>query len=345
MPAVEPDTAWRRHENGRWIVGDPGQQPRTVVSPAEIGSGRPDTTVDGARLTDIEYRAVSMRGLSHAATGDPRQDAYLLRITASKQWLVGCVADGVSQPKYSHIAADIACREITRHIVEALDEQPAVSDPDDWQKLAAELPWQQAVDRASATIIAKASAGFQPSEHGGKPDARSVRARMATTAVGFAVAATATADGRLPYTVVVASGDSSALILSQGRWHPVTPVKNAGDDMVSNAVLALPREVRVAPMVGLLEPGEALVVVTDGIGDPLGMGTGEVGQFLAAHWSSPPDLFTFAAHAAFYRRGFADDRTAAVVWHRADAAPGDAAEAAGPIAVAEPEFSDAGGSD
>lgn len=364
MPAGEPDTAWRRHENGRWIVGDPGHQPETVVFPAEIGSGRPDTTVDGARLADIEYRAVSMRGLSHAATGDPRQDAYLLRITASGQWLVGCVADGVSQPKYSHIAADIACREITRHIAEALDEQPPVSDPDDWRKLAAELPWQQAVDQASAAIIAKVSAGFQASGNKGKPAARSVRATMATTAVGFAVAATTTSDGLLPYTVVVASGDSSALILSQGRWHPVTAVKNAGDDLVSNAVLALPREVRVAPTAGFLEPGEALVVVTDGIGDPLGMGTGEVGQFLAAHWSSPPDLFEFAAHAAFYRRGFADDRTAAVVWHRAapatpaaEAAAGDAAEAddpaAGrdrpdprdPIAVAESEFGDAGGSD
>ena len=369
-PGFEPGTVWRRHENGRWIVGDPGHQPETVALPAGIGFGRPDTTFDGARLADIEYRAVSLRGLSHAATGDPRQDAYLLRITANKHWLVGCVADGVSQPKYSHMAADIACREITRHIAETLDEQPAVADPDDWRRLAAELPWQQAVDQASAAIIAKASAGFPRSENGTKPDARAVRATMATTAVGFAVAATTTADGLLPYTVVVASGDSSALILSQGRWHPVTAVKNAGDDLVCNAVLALPRAVRVAPMAGFLEPGEALVVVTDGIGDPLGMGTGEVGQFFAAHWSRPPDLFAFAAHAAFYRRGFADDRTAAVVWHRATAAgpapeteteagtaTGDTAGASDmaarpgrpdpgdPIALAAAEFSDAGGHD
>lgn len=327
---IERDEAWRLHENGRWIVGDPGHQPQAAFRPAEIASGRADTTFDGARLAGIEYRAVSLRGLSHAAVGDPRQDAYLLRITANKHWLVGCVADGVSQPKYSHLAADIACREITRHIAEALDDQPPVAEADDWRKLAAELPWQRAVDQASAAIVAKASAGFPRSENGAPPDADAVRRTMATTAVGFAVGTTANEDGLIPYAVAVASGDSSALVLSDGRWFPITAVKNAGSDLVSNAVLALPRAVEVVPVSGFLQPDEALVVVTDGIGDPMGMGTGEVGRFLAAHWSRPPDLFAFAAHAAFYRRGFADDRTAAVVWHRAGAEPGPGAEAAVP---------------
>jgi hypothetical protein len=93
-------------------------------------------------------------------------------------------------------------------------------------------------------------------------------------------------------------------------------VKNAESDVASNAVLALPRDVQVAPFAGFLGPGAALVVVTDGIGDPMGTGTGEVGQFLAVHWSRPPDLLAFAAHAAFYRRGFTDDRTAVAVWHK-----------------------------
>ena len=51
------------------------------------------------------------------------------------------------------MAADIACREITRHITAALDEQPAVTTVDDWQKLAVELPWQEAVDQASAALV------------------------------------------------------------------------------------------------------------------------------------------------------------------------------------------------
>lgn len=362
---TEQDDVWWRHENGRWIVGDPGLQPQTILRPAEIAPGRADTTFDGARLADIEYRAVSLRGLSHSAVGDPRQDSYLLRITDDKRWLVGCVADGVSQPKYSHMAADIACREITRHIAEALNGCPRVNDSDDWRKLAVGLPWQRAVDNASAAIVTKASAGFLTPENGEPPDAGIVRTAMATTAVGFAVGTTANEDGMIPWALAVASGDSSALVLSRGRWCPVTPVKNADSDMISNAVLALPRSVEVAPVSGFLQPGEALVVVTDGIGDPLGKGTGEVGRFLGAHWSRPPDLVAFAAHAAFYRRGFADDRTAAVVWHHPGTEPGTDAEivmtgieepheadtahgqapALDPIGVAIAEFGAAGGPD
>jgi hypothetical protein len=169
---------------------------------------------------------------------------------------------------------------------------------------------------------------------------------MATTAVAFAVAATRTADGLVPFGLAVASGDSSALMLSRGRWHPLTTLKNSGQEIASNAVLALPREVTVTPLSGFLRPGEALVVVSDGIGDPLGQGAGAVGQFLAAHWSQPPDLFSFAGQAAFYRKGFTDDRTATAVWHRpADGPDGAdepeaAEEAEGSEAAAEPVAAD-----
>ena len=260
MPGHDQDAvAWRRHEDERWIVGDPGRQHEIVPFPAEIAASLPDTTIDGASLRSIDYRAVSLRGFSHWAEKKPRQDAYLLRISANQQWLVGCVADGVSQPKYSHMAADIACREITGHLAAALDEQPAITAPDDWRKMAEELPWQQAVDRASAAMMAKASTGTRDPErpgpeHTGPLDAHTVRSAMATTAVGFVVAATPAEDGQVPYALAVAAGDSSALTLCAGRWHPVTAVKNAGSDLASNAVLALPREVQVAPVAGLCGP-------------------------------------------------------------------------------------------
>lgn len=307
--------AWQRHPVGRWVVGDPGRQPEVQARPAKTAQSRPDTTIDGASLGNITYRAVSLRGLSHWSEGKPRQDAYLLRVTANGQWLVGCVADGVSKPTYSHMAADIACREITKRIAKALDGQSPIADAETWPKLVDELPWQQAVDEANAAMIAKAGTGLPAGEQHESLTAAQVRGAMATTAVAFAVAATPAEDDRLPFALVVAAGDSSALVLSQGRWHPVTAVKNAGSDMANNAVLALPREVEVAPLASFLRPGDALAVITDGIGDPMGSGGGEVGQFLAAHWSRPPDLLAFAGHAAFYRRGFADDRTAAVVWY------------------------------
>jgi hypothetical protein len=55
--------------------------------------------------------------------------------------------------------------------------------------------------------------------------------------------------------------------------------------------------------------------MTDGIGDPLAAGTGEVGRFLTGVWSTPPASgLEFAAHVGFARRSFDDDRTAVAFW-------------------------------
>lgn len=332
-PAGDESTAeWWPHDNGRWVVGDAGQQPKIIPLPAAVAPVRPDTTLDGARLANLDYRAVSLRGFSHWQAAKPRQDAYLLRVTSNQQWLVGCVADGVSSAIFSHAAADLACRVITRQIAEALADYDRPPDPGKWEGLVGDLPWQAGIDRASAAIVTRAAelmggtreqhaaahepaAGIEPPRV--EIAARDARTIMATTAVAFAVAATRTPDGLVPYAVAVASGDSSALVLSDGRWHPITAVKNADGEVASNAVLALPRQVQARPVSGFLRPGEALVIISDGLGDPLGQGTGVVGRFLAAQWSRPPDLLAFAAQAAFYRRTFTDDRTAVVVWHRA----------------------------
>jgi hypothetical protein len=102
-------------------------------------------------------------------------------------------------------------------------------------------------------------------------------------------------------------------------------VKNEGAEIASSAVSPLPRRAVVRPEVRYLRGGDVLTVITDGIGDPLGSGQGVVGRFLAEMWREPPDLLAFAQHAAFYRKSFADDRTAVVIWpRRPDSEPGAA---------------------
>ena len=59
---------------------------------------------------------------------------------------------------------------------------------------------------------------------------------------------------------------------------------------------------------------QVLVLMSDGVGDPLGAGTGEVGQTLAESWRKPPYILTFAAQVEFARRSFDDDRTVIAVW-------------------------------
>jgi hypothetical protein len=56
------------------------------------------------------------------------------------------------------------------------------------------------------------------------------------------------------------------------------------------------------------------VLITDGVGDPLGSGGGTVGRFLAHMWATPPEILAYAQHVGFYRKSFTDDRTAVTVW-------------------------------
>jgi hypothetical protein len=137
---------------------------------------------------------------------------------------------------------------------------------------------------------------------------------MSATAVVFIVSAVPAPDSGFPCAVAVAAGDSSALLLTDGQWRPITAVKNDGADIASSVVEPLPRQVTVRPTTHHLGRCEALVVITDGLGDPLGTGRGVVGRFLSAMWARPPDLLAFPQQAGFYRRTFTDDRTAVVVW-------------------------------
>jgi serine/threonine protein phosphatase PrpC len=333
-PAAEvpDDPEWWRHPNGRWVVGDAGRQPE-VVSVPSIGLAvtRPDTVIDGGRLGALEYRATSQRGLGHRQAGTPRQDAYVVRPTRDGRWLAGCVADGVSEGKRSHEAADLVCRDLTAVLLDALAEITAEVEPSTWDEVVRRLPWQEAAERASAAVREAATEVVQGVyQRRGDTDALArlaqrpltesqARQVMSTTAIAFAVSAQPAADGGHPAVVAVVAGDSSALLLSDGAWEPLTAVKNEDAEVASSAVHPLSREAEVRTVTRHLRPGQAVAVITDGLGDPLGAGRGVVGRFLASMWARPPDLLDFGQHAGFYRRTFTDDRTAVVVWVEPDA--------------------------
>jgi Protein phosphatase 2C len=319
-------TPWSLHPNGRWVIGDAGRQPEVVPVPSTLlASTRPDIIIDGGRIGGLVYRATSQRGFGHQESGTPRQDAYVARPTRDDRWLLGCVADGVSEGRRSHEAADLVCRNMTGVLASALDELPAEVDAETWPQVAAELPWQRAVDEASTAVREAATVAVhlayeRRNDRAGlarlaerpltESEARTV---MSSTVTAFAVRTYPDRDGTFP-AAVSAVGDSSALLLSDGGWQPLTGIKNTDTAIASSAVQPLPGNVTVQPIARHLRRGEALVVITDGLGDPLGAGAGVVGRFLAAMWAEPPDLLAFAGHTGFYRRTFADDRTAVVVW-------------------------------
>ncbi|MBO3737811.1 protein phosphatase 2C domain-containing protein [Actinoplanes flavus] len=296
------EVAWARHPNGRWIVGDAGNQPSVVAVPPVLVRRRPDVTLDGGRVGMLDYRAASLRGIGHLETGKPRQDSYVVTVTRDDHWLVGCVADGVSDGRMSHRAADLACEKLAAELIDGLAAGPA-ADLD-------RLDWAAGVAGVNAAIHRE----FLHTAKVEEAALADVRTLMSTTAVAFAVATQADADGTHRAVIASLAGDSAALVLDGDGWRPVTAVKGEGEEVASNAVRPLPREVEPEPVTLTLRPGDVLAVITDGIGDPLGGGGGVVGRFLAEQWAEPPDTIEFANQVGFYRKTFMDDRTVIAVW-------------------------------
>lgn len=294
-----------------YSVGDPGRAAAVPARPDPDTWDRRDTVLDGLVLPDedgkiaLALRAASTRGRSHRASGTVRQDAYGYRCTPDRRYLVATVADGVGSGRLSHFAAEVVARAGSHAIATQLE----TVHPNN-------LDWRAVLDGLAADIVGVARRRLRATV----PDVdgmsvKDVSQYMAATAL-FAVVDLLPVD-RQHYVHTLAVGDTAAWVLRDGsRWEPRQPVKNDGAAIASSSTNALPRvPSAVAPASPTrLGPTDALVLITDGIGDPLADGRGSVGAFLAEKWRQPPAALEFAAQVDFARKSHDDDRTAVVVW-------------------------------
>jgi serine/threonine protein phosphatase PrpC len=317
-PPATPRHSW---PGSGFAIGDPGShkdiRPRLAVppspsadaqrfaAPASPGWRRPDTVFDGAMCGALTVRAASTRGDSHRHEGIPRQDDYCL--LADDRWLIAAVADGVSQGELSHLAASAAaeagCRVLARQLRAGTAEQI------DWELVLRDSA--KAVVRAVHQSIAQETGETRPL-------ALDRVAKLASTAVIFSAVPVQADDEGVRRCVLVQVGDVSAWALSAGDgWVPLTALKRTrAGEAVSGATSALPllgRDVwrRTTPE---LRRGDALMLMTDGVSDALGDGTGEVGEALGSTWIRPPQPHAFAAQVDFQRTTFTDDRTVVGIW-------------------------------
>jgi hypothetical protein len=294
-----------------FVVGDPGKAPDRVISkPDHRVWHRAETVLDAMTFGAddgtpvLTLRAASLRGLSHRHYGVTRQDDYAFRITPDGVHLVVGVADGVSAGKWSHLAARWAARSGVEDLCRVL----STTAPDD-------IDWPDFVTQVAGRIE---RGGRQRLLHLGVAaedldSTRQVARHLATTVLYAVVGLVGPGTGDVHICVV---GDTSAWVLADGSWHPLQAIKNAGAEVYSSSVTALPLLPRVPPPVirARVEPGQVLALMTDGVGDPLDDGAGSVGQFLADRWRMPPSGLEFAAQVDFRRSSYDDDRTVVALW-------------------------------
>jgi hypothetical protein len=269
-------------------VDIPGQAFEPRPAPP-YGRYRPDTICDGWSTSDFVVRMACVRGYAHRYSGTPRQDAVDVRVHDGTRALVVAVADGVSDAPNSDVGAAVACEHAVAAVLDALDRNPATID---WQRVL--------------TFAARALTGLA-----GRHSTESVASMYATTLV-LGVLRPAPGGGQAS---VVHVGDSGAWLLHNGQYDPLLPLKAAGSGVVSHAVDPLPRvPERVIATEMVVPIGSVFLVGTDGFGDPLGDGTGLVGDLFADVLATPPPPLRLAHALDFSRETFDDDRTLVAVW-------------------------------
>lgn len=250
-------------------------------------SGPAAFRADGGNSSQWALRAASVAGLAHRLSGRPSQDAYGWvqgeGSGRSKEsvWLAAAVADGVSAADRGGLGADVAVRAALGATERLLgDTGPAV---------------------AVLVAAVQAAAGALREVPGGPA------AELATTLV----VAIASAGGCW----VARVGDSSAWLLSDGELSEIFDAGGKDCDLVRTATAALPdgaAETETAEI--SLGAGQALLLASDGIGDPLRDGPSTVVPAFAEVLAGPPHPMTLGALVDFSRQGCTDDRTLLGIW-------------------------------
>jgi hypothetical protein len=268
--------------------------------PGQFEYDFPDTECDGWSTPDFTVRSASVRGASHRFYRRPRQDAARVAAHEASGAVVFAVADGVSSATDAQLGAVEACRAAVERLLDLLSRGGAL-DFDGVARHAAERLRQLTQWRLTTS----------------DPVPPGVAARwFATTLVAGVVLPGAGG----PEVRLCRIGDSGAWVLdrARGSYTALFGSKTGSDtDLVSNAVVPLPHvPERVEHASVRLSPDSLLLVGTDGFGDPLGDGDGEVGALFARHLAVPPTPLRLAHVLDFSRETFDDDRTLVAVWPR-----------------------------
>lgn len=308
-PAAEPATGTLRGTPAHTGKRPPSYPPHPLWPPSvrdgdPFAAFSPAVLLDGAEVGRLTVRAASMRGDSHNWEGTCRQDAMTLaRIGPPEaEMLLLAVADGVGSAKYSHIGSYRATRQAAVHLDrEAQNLYTALCDRDE--------PELRAIaNKAVAGAVGDLRLGWQRTA---RDEERPYAEQDYATTLHVLLVPT---DARIRQRVVFGVGDGGLFALRDGSWEHGNAV---GDGVLDTRTEALPHAYS-SVKASLLDtqPGDVLLLGTDGITNPLTQKDPEFARHLAAAWSGPevPSLSDFLWQAQTRAKSYDDDRTVICVW-------------------------------
>ena len=243
---------------------------------------------DGGQSAEFVVLAASVAGVAHRLSGRRCEDAYAWALPRPGG-LALIVADGVSTAGRGGEGADIAVSAACEYLLVA----------EGWGEmecLAALRAASEAVSAAGGASAAEFSTTF-------------VVALVSSSGAGAEVC-------------LARVGDSSAFILVGAEWDELFPGR-AEEELRGSVIAVLPLGSRpggdtIETASVVLPAGAALVLLTDGVADPLRDGPGTVAPARAEVLRGGPSgaltPLALADAADFSRRGCQDDRTILAAW-------------------------------
>jgi hypothetical protein len=245
---------------------------------------------DGGQSEEFVVLAASVAGVAHRLLGRRCEDAFAWAMPVPGR-LALVVADGVSTAGRGGEGADVAVSAACEHLVAA----------EGW----GETECLAALRAASEAVSAVGGASA---------------AELSTTLV----VALLSASGAGADVFLARVGDSSAFVLAGDEWDELFPGR-AEEELRGSVIGVLPLGSRgtgdaIETASVALPAGAALVLLTDGVADPLRDGPSTVAPALAEVLRGGPSgaltPLALADAADFSRRGCQDDRTVLAVWPR-----------------------------
>jgi hypothetical protein len=267
----------------------------------------PGAVVDVVQHRGLTIGAASVRGLGHQDFGSVRQDALAFAVASNSRFIVGAIADGVSEAPNSHAGADAASKAALSSVREFLESGTPLRD----------IPWPEVTEAVRNNLRRRSELVFGAKLRDEAAGDATWSRQVGTTAEVLIVDSEAGPGGSFEYVRAVLAGDGYGYVISPEGLLPLGSGKAKDDGVKSNKVHPLPGDPgpgypNIQP--GRISPGEAVMITTDGIGDDMANGTTDAAGYMYAELlrpRAPHDLLAAVSYIAFQSE---DDRTVLVVW-------------------------------
>lgn len=299
-----PPARSRRYLGDRPPAYEPEPTTLPPADPHRLDELAPDTVLDGATHGELTVRAVSTRGDFARYRGRPRGEALLSAKfgTGDSALLLLALASGSRAVENGHLAA----RELCEWIGEAVGLSHARLSED--LRLERRSALKSGLGRLTSRGLGRLRASATERDLDPGEYAAGLRCLLLP------------ADPRCQVRLFFGVGGGGLFRLREGEWRDLEPVVStpapSGEEALNSGPgSAMPSTPPFLFRTVLAEPGDALLLCTEGMADPV-RAEGELRAELARRWSAPepPGLAGFLLDTRLRATGHAEDRSVVGVW-------------------------------